>query len=321
MIRVALDAMGGDLGPRVAFECAINFIDAHEEIEIYFFYHQSFSIPDNWLKSPRCKSQQITLIECTDHYLLEEEVTRNLFRRINTSLYKALMFLKNDQADVVVTFGNTGVMVALARHLLGLLQPKLYPALIRELSLTPLRCLADLGANVHCAPENLLGFAKLSAAYVEELGGEKANVGLLNVGVEASKGSSVVKQTNQLLSSMDWPHYSGYAEGYELFHGDKNVIICDGMVGNAVLKASEGLLHFLMEKFNKQEARNSDLMSFYQTERRHGACLIGVRGNLVKGHGGSDIEAMTGAIEYGVRIAQAQLSQRIAQRLTLERKE
>jgi len=151
------------------------------------------------------------------------------------------------------------------------------------------------------------------------LSGEKAKVGLLNVGVEASKGSSVVKQTNSLLSAMDWPEYSGYAEGHELFQGDKNVIVCDGMVGNAVLKASEGLFDFLLSKLTEKDSTSEIVESFYQTERRHGACLVGVRGNLVKGHGGSDIVAMEGAIEYGVGIARAKLSKKIERRLTQER--
>ncbi|TBR45062.1 fatty acid synthesis protein [Marinomonas agarivorans] len=316
MIRVALDAIGGDSGPRVAFECAINVISNHSNIEIQFFYHQSFSIPTNLLRALTSgQRNRLTLISCADLYSANDEVSRALFRRTDTSLYQALLSLKNKQSDVVVTFGNTGIMVALARYILGLLKPKLYPTLIRELSLKPLRCLTDLGANVHCAPQMLLGFSELAAAYVEELSNEKANVGLLNVGLEASKGSDVVRETNDLLSSMNWPHYSGYAEGYELFQGSKNVIICDGMVGNAVLKASEGLFHFLMKKLNDQGVMDSALMSFYQTERRHGACLVGVRGNLVKGHGESDVKAMIGAVEYAVKIAQAQLSEKIAQRL------
>ena len=321
MIRVALDAMGGDLGPRVAFECVINSLATHSNIEILFFYHKSFSIPEDLLNSiPSTQKSRLTFIQCHDLYESDEAVTRALFRRSETSLYKSLSYLKNNKADVVVTFGNTGIMVALARYILGLIQPKLYPALIRDLSLQPLRCLTDLGANVHCPPEMLLGFAELAAAYVEELSGEQAQVGLLNVGVEASKGSSVIKQADTLLASMNWPNYVGYAEGHELFQGDKNVIVCNGMVGNAVLKASEGLFSFLMNKLKAQDNVNNPLASFYQTEQRHGACLIGVCGNLIKGHGGSNSEAMAGAIEYGIKIARTQLATKIEERLTKERK-
>lgn len=317
MIRVALDAMGGDLGPRIAFECATHFLSTHSDVEILFFHHKSFLIPDHLLKSSSfAQRSALKLIPCSDRYEADETVNRSLFRRTNTSLYQVLSHIKSGQADVAVTFGNTGIMVALARHILGLIKPKLYPTLIRDLSLQPLRCLTDLGANVHCPPEMLLGFAELAATYVEELGGEAAKVGLLNVGIEASKGSNVIKQTNELLSSINWPTYAGYAEGYELFQGEKNVIVCDGMVGNAVLKASEGLFRFLMETLEKNNSDNDAFASFYQNEQRHGACLIGVRGNLVKGHGSSDGKAMAGAIEYGIKIAQTQLSNKIEERLT-----
>jgi len=323
MIRVAIDAMGGDLGPCIAFECANNLLSKYSDIEIQLYYHESF--PCNTQSSKQHLTQfskdalkRLTLIECSDYYRVDEELDRSLFKRKEASLYQALISMKQGKSDVVVTCGNTGVMVALARYLLGLIRPKLYPALMRELSVKPLRCLVDLGANVHCPASMLCGFAELGSAYVEEMSGEKAKVGLLNVGVEASKGSNIVRQVDILLSLREWPEYVGYAEGHELFSGDKNVIVCDGMVGNAVLKASEGLLHFLMGKAAKMEGSNQVLESFYQNEQRHGACLVGVRGNLVKSHGNSDVPAMMGAVEYGIDIARTQLSKKIEVRLMRE---
>ena len=323
MIRVAIDAMGGDLGPCIAFECANNLLSKYSDIEIQLYYHESSSCKNN-SKNPYLDQftkdalARLTLIECNDYYRVDEELERSLFRRKEASLYQAILSMKQGKSDVVVTCGNTGVMVALARYLLGLIRPKLYPALMRELSVQPLRCLVDLGANVHCPASMLCGFAELGSAYVEEMSAEKAKVGLLNVGVEASKGSNIVKQVDNLLSSRKWPEYLGYAEGHELFTGDKNVIVCDGMVGNAVLKASEGLLRFLMGKTAQLKDSNQVLESFYQNERRHGACLVGVRGNLVKSHGDSDVPAMMGAVEYGIDIARTQLSKNFEARLTRE---
>ncbi|KJZ07884.1 fatty acid synthesis protein [Marinomonas sp. S3726] len=323
MIRVAIDAMGGDLGPCIAFECANNLLSKYSDIEIQLYYHESSSCKNNSTnlylsKFTKDASSRLILVNCLDYYRVDEELERSLFKRKDASLYQALLSMKQGRSDVVVTCGNTGVMVALARYLLGLIRPKLYPALMRELSVKPLRCLVDLGANVHCPASMLCGFAELGSAYVEEMGKEKAKVGLLNVGVEASKGSNIVKQVDNLLSKREWPNYLGYAEGHELFTGDKNVIVCDGMVGNAVLKASEGLLHFLMGKTAQLKDSNQVLESFYQSERRHGACLVGVRGNLVKSHGDSDVPAMIGAVEYGIDIARTQLSKKIEARLTRE---
>ncbi|MCB5161850.1 fatty acid synthesis protein [Marinomonas algarum] len=309
MIRVALDAMGGDLGPRIAFDGAVEILSRHQDVIITVYYSP---ISDLVLPSYH---ERLFLVACDDVVSGDEEIVLSLFRRRNSTLYQSLSALSQNTAEVVVTLGNTGAMVALARHILGVLRPKLYPALIRELYSNPLRCLVDLGANVHCPPSMLVGFAELGASYVEALGREAPKVGLLNVGVESTKGSVVIKETDRLLSSALWPPYYGYAEGTELFEGDKNVIVCDGMVGNAVLKASEGLLSFLMGRFKSSSTDNSLFEAFYQDERRHGACLVGVRGNLVKGHGCSDFPAMVGAIEYGIDIARADLCSAIEARL------
>ncbi|TYL47740.1 fatty acid synthesis protein [Marinomonas sp. IMCC 4694] len=312
MIRVALDAMGGDLGPRIAFDGAIEILSRHHDvfITVYFSSCSGLDLP--------VPHERLSLIACSDTIEPDEEIVLSLFRRSDSTLYQSLYSLSKKTSDVVVTLGNTGAMVALSRHLLGVLRPKLYPALIRELYSKPLRCLVDLGANVHCPSSMLVGFAELGAAYIEALSNEVPRVGLLNVGVESSKGSAVIREADRLLAGKKWPAYFGYAEGTELFDGDKNVIVCDGMVGNAVLKASEGLLSFMMSKFKGVDGVSSLFETFYQTERRHGACLVGVRGNLVKGHGRSDLPAMVGAIEYGIDIARADLYSAIEARLCNE---
>jgi len=309
MIRVALDAMGGDLGPRIAFDSAIEILSRYQDVAITIYYSPCFDLS---LPAP---SERLSLVACSDVIDGDDEIVLSLFRRRNTSLYQSLDALAKKTSDVAVTLGNTGAMVALARHILGLIRPKLYPALIRELRSKPLRCLVDLGANVHCQPSMLVGFAELGAAYAEVLSDETPKVGLLNVGVESTKGSAVIKETDQLLSKLKWPSYLGYAEGTELFDGEKNVIVCDGMVGNAVLKASEGLLSFMAKQFKKVDGASEMFETFYQNERRHGACLVGVRGNLVKGHGCSDLPAMVGAIEYGIDIARADLHAAMKARL------
>jgi len=314
MIRVALDAMGGDLGPRIAFESALEVLSQYPNVEITLYY--SSHLTSECI--PLTHHSRLVLVPCLDEIRAEDDIVLSLFKRRDSTLYQTIASLQGGKADVVVTFGNTGAVVALARHLLGVIRPKLYPALIRELHAEPLRCLVDLGANVHCPPSMLEGFAQLGAAYVEVLSNEVPKVGLLNVGVESTKGSSVIRQADTLLSGKTWPIYLGYAEGSELFHGEKNVIVCDGMVGNAVLKASEGLLSFLMKQLKEQGGDQSLFETFYQTKRRHGACLVGVNGNLVKGHGGSDLAAMIGAIEYGIDIAQVNLAEAIAARLDNE---
>jgi phosphate acyltransferase len=310
MIRVAIDAMGGDLGPRIAFDSAIEVLQKNDDVDISIYHHESFSPVNS--SHPR-----ISTVSCPDYILQDDTVDRALFRRKETTLYKALKNLSNKEHDVVITLGNTGVMVALSRFILGLVRPKLYPALIRELGSSPLRCLVDLGANVHCQASMLEGFACLGAAYIEACDNQLANVGLLNVGVESSKGSSVIREADKALSKRSWPIYAGYAEGDEIFKGDKNVIVCDGMVGNAVLKASEGLLSFINKELGSGHDKDI-IQSLFKSGRNHGACLVGVGGNVVKGHGGSDAIALTGAIEYAIDMAKNNLHEKISAKIKEE---
>lgn len=311
MIRVAIDAMGGDLGPRIAFQATENIVAAFADVEAHFYYdRREFAFPED---SP---SSRIIPVACHDSVSCMETVDRSLFKRKESTIYRSLVDMSEAKTDVVVTFGNTAAMVALARHIVGLLMPKLYPALIREMRPNPLRCLVDLGANVHCPAEMLNGFALLGASYVEARSDSVANVALLNVGVETSKGSSVIKECYKRLSEQSWPKFSGFAEGFELFSGEKNVIVCDGMVGNAVLKASEGLFVFLLSQLPKHSVDTSAIERLVQAESRHGACLVGIKGNLVKGHGRSDLGAMVGAIEYGIDIARTNLYKKIEAKLT-----
>ncbi|MCO4785769.1 MAG: fatty acid synthesis protein [Marinomonas atlantica] len=311
MIRVAIDAMGGDLGPRIAFQATENIVAAFTDVEVHFYYdRREFAFPED------SSSSRIIPVACQDSVTCMEAVDRSLFKRNESTIYRSLADMSEASIDVVVTFGNTAAMVALARHIVGLLRPKLYPALIREMRPNPLRCLVDLGANVHCPAEMLNGFALLGASYVEALSNNAANVALLNVGVETSKGSSVIKECYKRLSEQGWPNFSGFAEGFELFSGEKNVIVCDGMVGNAVLKASEGLFVFLLSQLPKHSVDTSAIERLIQAESRHGACLVGIKGNLVKGHGRSDLDAMVGAIEYGIDIARTNLYKKIEAKLT-----
>jgi len=303
--------MGGDLGPRIAFESALKVLQKYDDVDISIYYHDSFS------SVPFTPLLHLNAISCSDFILQTDSVDRALFRRKETTLYKSLKSLSQKEVDVVITLGNTGVMVALSRFILGLVRPKLYPALIRELGSSPLRCLVDLGANVHCQANMLEGFACLGAAYIESKGNLEAKVGLLNVGVESSKGSSVIREADQALSKRSWPVYAGYAEGDEIFTGDKNVIVCDGMVGNAVLKASEGLLSFINKKLSTVHDKQI-INALFSGGRHHGACLIGVNGNVVKGHGGSDEVALIGAIEYGIDVAENNLCEKISAKIKKE---
>ncbi|TDO96879.1 fatty acid synthesis protein [Marinomonas balearica] len=308
MIRVAIDAMGGDLGPRVAFQAAKQVLETYPSVQITLYLSADDTLSSQDLSQiDSALSGRFSTVVCSDFISGDEQVNRTLYRRSESTLYRSLYDMSEGAHDVVVTLGNTAAMVALARRLLGLIRPRLHPALVRELRLNPLCCLLDLGANVHCPAQMLEGFSILGAAYTEVLRSEPAKVALLNVGVESTKGNSVIRQADSALSSRMWPEYNGYAEGFDLFGGESNVLVCDGMVGNTVLKASEGLLTYFQKKLVKTSINKKELESFYESERHHGASFIGVRGNLVKGHGRSDFRAAMGAIEYGIEMARADL--------------
>ena len=253
-----------------------------------------------------------------------------LRRKKDSSMRVAVNLVKDGTAQACVSAGNTGALMAISRFVLKMLPGVDRPAIASQLpTKTGVTTVLDLGANVNCTPEQLVQFAVMGSALVAAVDGiERPTVGLLNVGEEDIKGNALAKETAELLKTAGL-NFFGNVEGNDIYKGTTDVVVCDGFVGNVMLKASEGLVQMLYEFLKAEFTRNPlrklaafaaypALMAFRRRidPRRHnGATLIGLKGVVVKSHGGADVLAFQSAIAKAYAEATHGVLDRIAQRM------
>ena len=242
----------------------------------------------------------------------------------------AINLVKTGEAQACVSAGNTGALMAIARFVLKTLPGIDRPAIASQL---PTRkgtvTVLDLGANVNCTPQQLLQFAVMGSALASAVDRiERPTVGLLNIGEEEIKGNELVKQTVELLRASGL-NFHGNVEGNDIFVGTTDVVVCDGFVGNVMLKTSEGLAQMLYQFLKGEFTRNpltrvaalvaypvlSSFRNRIDPRRYNGATLVGLKGVVVKSHGGADAFSFrTALVKAHTEVAQNVL-ERIAQRI------
>jgi glycerol-3-phosphate acyltransferase PlsX len=238
--------------------------------------------------------------------------------------------VKRGEAHACVSAGNTGALMATARFVLKTLPGIDRPAIIATLpSVHGHTHVLDLGANVESTPEQLFQFAVMGSVLVSAVDDiPRPTVGLLNIGQEEIKGNHAVKEAAQLLAASDI-HYVGFVEGDDIYRGTANVVVCDGFVGNVALKSSEGVAsmigHFIREEF--QRGVWSRVVGFIalpvlralrlriDPREYNGASFVGLRGIVIKSHGGADVLAFTRAIDEAIAEIRKNVPERISQHL------
>jgi glycerol-3-phosphate acyltransferase PlsX len=245
----------------------------------------------------------------------------------------AINLVKDGEADACVSAGNTGALMATARFVLktlpGIDRPAIAGVLPSKVGMTHM---LDLGANADCTPEHLLQFAIMGSVLVSCVRNKpKPTVGLLNIGSEDIKGNEVVKQTAELLKASNLNFY-GNVEGDDIYKGTTDLVVCDGFVGNVALKTSEGLANlmggFLKEEFKKNPITklmaliSMPVLSAFRKRLDprcyNGASFLGLRGIVVKSHGGADAFAFKHAIIKAVEEARSGVLAHISEQLALE---
>ena len=295
-VRIAVDCMGGDHGLPVTVPAALSFA-ANEPTASLLLVGRAPQI-DAELQRHAARHalvrERVRVIHAEDVVEMHDALSTALRTKKNSSMRLAIEAVKDGAADAVVSAGNTGALMAIARYVLKTQDGIDRPAIAQ---LIPTRtggvttCL-DLGANVDCEAEHLLQFAIMGSALVSALlEKERPTVGLINVGEEVIKGNEVVKRAGELLRSSGL-NFHGNVEGDDIFRGTVDVVVCDGFVGNLVLKASEGvaqmIVGFIREEFTRNLlSRLSALLAYpvLQRIRRrgdhrryNGAALLGLRG-------------------------------------------
>ena len=301
-VTVAVDAMGGDHGPSVTIPATLAFLeDAPDARAILVGLPEPLAQALARARSPA--KDRVRVHACTEVIAMDEPPADALRKKKDSSMRVAINLVRDGQAQACVSAGNTGALMAIARFVLKTLPGIDRPAIASQLPTRQgVTTALDLGANVNCTPEQLLQFAVMGSALVTAVYGiERPTVGLLNIGEEDIKGNDVVKQTAELLKASALNFY-GNVEGDDLYKGTTDVVVCDGFVGNVALKVSEGLVVMLYDFLRAEFTRNPlrkiaaaaawpALQAFKKRvdpRRYNGATLVGLKGVVVKSHGGAD---------------------------------
>jgi glycerol-3-phosphate acyltransferase PlsX len=321
--------MGGDHGAAVTLPACRAFLDKHPQAELLLVGSSAaLESARGW---PRCR-----IVAATDVVTMDDSVETALRRKRDSSMRVAILQLKAADgqapaADACVSAGNTGALMALARFLLKTLEGIDRPAIATVLPnrLDGYTTVLDLGANVDCTPEHLLQFAVMGSALVAAVDGKaEPLVGLLNIGEEAIKGSDTIKRAGELLRAAgEGGHirFHGNVEGNDIFKGTVDIVVCDGFVGNVMLKTSEGLASMLAD-FIKQEFMRGPFSKLaalvampvlnrfklrVDPRRYNGAALLGLRGLVFKSHGSADAYAFEQALARAYDAARNRLLDRV----------
>lgn len=330
MIRVALDAMGGDLAPAAEIDGAALALRDLPPDFLLTLVGQPAVIEERLARHPEIDRARFTIVEASEVIGMAEKPLSAVRRKPNSSLVVGLGLHRDGLADAFISAGNTGASLAASTILLGLHDgvdratvASLFPA-----ADGPVMVL-DAGANLDCSVKELVNFAYLGSIYMRDvLGRAEPKVGLLNVGEEDEKGNAIVREAHQALRAHPRLNYVGNIEGRDIAvphprHGRVDVVVCDGFVGNIVLKFYESMGRLVASLLNRESPGllASDgmkpLMRFLDSSQYGGGPLLGVRGIPIICHGASNAIAIKNAIKQAVESVRGGLSEHIAAEFAL----
>ncbi|QEL56142.1 phosphate acyltransferase PlsX [Chromobacterium paludis] len=331
-ITVAVDAMGGDVGLKVTVPASIQFLQDHPDTQLILVGDQPALEAELALHAGAVR-ERILIQHATQVVGMDEAPQLALKNKKDSSMRVAINLVKEGKAQAAVSAGNTGALMATARFVLKTIPGIDRPAIAKLLpNVKGTSCVLDLGANVDCTPEQLLQFGIMGSELVAGLQG-KANpsVGLLNIGSEDIKGNDNIKKTAELLRQSELNFY-GNVEGDDICKGTVDVVVCDGFTGNVALKTAEGLAHmfavFLKEEFGRSwwtrvcALAALPVLALFKKRidprRYNGASLLGLRGIVVKSHGGADVTGFRYALAQACEEAGSDVIGHIAERVATQ---
>lgn len=325
VIRIALDAMGGDHAPQIVVEGAALALRQNPALAFTFFGDVAELRP---YLAAHSHLQAAVVVHTADRITGDMKPSVALRQGRNSSMRLAINAVGNGEADAVVSAGNTGALMALARFVFGTLPGIDRPAIVSVLPTIRGRVvLLDLGANLECTPDNLVQFAIMGSLVAQaELGLHTPSVGLLNIGTEEMKGHDEIRAAAAILKETPLPgRFVGYVEADAIPSGKVDVVVTDGFTGNVVLKTAEGTAK-LCASFLRGAMHASWLAklggllaygAFQQLKKQldprdyNGALLVGLQGVCVKSHGGTDARGFANAIGVAAKLVHEGLNERI----------
>ena len=332
MARIALDAMGGDFAPRATIAGALQALhelDASHTVQLVGqtnpIQKELADLLSGELSYCAPARDRISLVDANDNIGMSDKPTAALRGKPNNPMAVGIRMQADGKSDAFVSAGNTGAQMAVSAVMLGLHAGLKRPPVSTILPTTrePIVFL-DSGANVDCSPQELVQFAWLGAVYAETVLGRKDPVvGLLNVGEEEAKGNATSKEAFALFKSAGF-NFQGNVEGRDLppaasNRGPVDVVVCDGFVGNVVLKFYEGVIPMILEILKRDPAidmkKVMHALGALDSSIYGGAPLLGVRGVSIICHGNSTSRAIKNAIGAAVRAVESRMNDRIGEKL------
>lgn len=318
--------MGGDYGTKVTVPAALKALAQHPDLRLILVGDQH---EIETQLSEHSFGDRLEIQSATQIVSMEDLPSVALRAKKDSSMRVAINFVKEERAQACVSAGNTGALMVIARFVLKTLPGVDRPAIVTSLPTVienkEVRVL-DLGANVDSTAEHLFQFAIMGSLLCKAVDNiENPRVGLLNIGAEEMKGNDQVKEAAQRLMESETINYVGYIEGDTIFSGKVDVVVCDGFVGNVALKTLEGAAKLFAHYLKQSYTFNlwSKLMAFLSRPifnrlkyaidpgRRNGASLLGLRGIVIKSHGGANINAFTYAISEALLEVRMNVRERI----------
>ena len=323
---IAIDAMGGDTGLGVTVPAAIDVLKKYSRLRI-ILVGDEVVIEEHLKGCSDLIRKQITVQHASQIVGMDEKPASALRGKKDSSMRVAINLVKSGDADACISAGNTGALMATARFVLktlpGIDRPAICSAIPTQTGHTHM---LDLGANVDLSAQHLLEFAVMGSVLTSAIDNiEKPSIGLLNIGQEAMKGNEQVQQAANLISNSTL-NYHGFIEGDDIYKGVVDVVVADGFVGNISLKTSEGvakmIVYFIKREFNRNILTKlagliampvlNAFKSKVDPRKYNGASLLGLKGIVIKSHGGADIFSFSNAIKVAMLEVENKVPQRIS---------
>ncbi len=326
---IALDVMGGDHGADVVLPAALRFLGKRSGFDLLLVGDREV-IQVGLKKLGAAEHARLRIQHASQTVEMDELPSRALRFKKDSSMRVAIDMVKEGRAQACVSAGNTGALMATARFVLKTLPGIDRPAICTSLpSISGHTWMLDLGANIDSSPEHLFQFGLMGSVLARAVDGNpQPSVGLLNIGQEEMKGSDTLREAAALLSASPL-NYIGFVEGDDVYSGKVDVVACDGFAGNISLKSTEGaaklIYHFIRREFTRNIfTRIAGLVALpvlkafkrqIDPRRYNGASLLGLRGSVIKSHGGADALAFSHAIEVAAVVVERNVPQLISSQL------
>ena len=329
LVRVAVDAMGGDNAPASTVQGAVDALNQSQEISVFLVGQEA--VIKKELEKYTYPKDRLTVVPASEVIEMAEPPVMAIRKKKDSSIVVGMKMVHNDEADAFVSAGSTGAVLVggqlVVGRVKGVERPPLAPLIPTEKGFS---LLIDCGASVDARASHLVQFARMGSIYMENIMGVKnPTVGIVNIGAEEEKGNALVKETFPLLKECKDINFIGSIEARDIPKGNVDVIVCEAFVGNVILKLYEGVGNTLIKVVKKgmmQTLRGKiggllvkpslkKTMKSFDTSERGGAPLLGLRGLVVKTHGSSHAKEITNSILECIKFKRQEISKKIEENL------